>query len=250
VTITNSLIQTVPNRNNNMRFILIFLLITIFLNSCINRRSGKVKFINSGVVAQGDSIFLLNPLYTYGTFANEVTCCDWYKPSEKQIKIEQQWDSIQSAVINTYFVADFVMFGNRNSNYNQRTFKFIFKNGYKEETESDSISYVVTDFSWSVRDGKFEEAFKFLPDSVIMLSYQKPVAILTNRFRFFDISFRAAYASGTTGLQFVPLTNLIILKEGKIAYFRSYRRAVYYKKIERNPGFIYKFTVKLFDKLK
>jgi hypothetical protein len=216
-----------------MKRVLMVLLSFLFLNSCINRRTGKVKIINTGRVVKDNSIILLNPFYTYNTFANEITCCDWYKPSKKQIKIERLWDSIQHAVTKEYFVTDFEKYGGRNTNYNQRTFIFNFSGGHKEKTFSDSVSYVITHFAWYIRAGKIEEANKYLPDSIKMLSYKQPIGVFTNRFRIFDIPFRAAYISGVTDLQFIPETFLIILKDGEIAYFRGYRRSIKYKKIEK-----------------
>ncbi len=234
-----------------MRDIIFCILSLFFLQACfLPKRIGKVKSINNGAVVRGDSIILLNPFYIYATFANEITCCDWYKPSKKQIEIEAQWDSIQSAVVNKYFTTVFLEYGNRNSNYNIRPFVFKFPLGSTEKTKSDTISYIISSFSWNIRADKIEEAYKYLPDSVLALSYLQPVAILTNDFYFSDIPFRAAYASGSTGLQFRPETFLIILKDGKIAYFRGYRRSLMYRKIEKNPEFINKITHKLFDRLK
>jgi hypothetical protein len=238
------------NKVNEMKVFIIVFLTSLFLNSCINRRSGKIKSINGGNIARGDSIMLLNPFYTYNTFANEITCCDWYKPSKKQLEIEKQWDSIQYTVTEAFFAPDFVKYGSRNTNYNQRTFIFNFPWGHKEKTFSDSVSYILTHYAWNIRAGKIEEAIKYLSDSIRMLSYKQPLAIITNRFRIFDIPFRAAYISGVTDLQFIPETFLIILKDGKIEYFRGYRRSLKYRKIEKNPDFINKFTHKLFDKLK
>ena len=60
------------------------------LHSCISKRIGTVKTINTNQVQRGDSIIFLQPYYTYATFGNEITCCDWYKPSAKQIEIEKQ----------------------------------------------------------------------------------------------------------------------------------------------------------------
>jgi len=232
-----------------MKNVLMVLLSFLFLNSCVNRRTGKVKIINTGMVNRGDSIILLNPFYTYNTFANEITCCDWYKPSKKQLEIERQWDSIQYAVTKAFFAVDFVKYGSRNTVYNQRTFIFKFPWGHKEKTFSDSVSYIITHFAWNIRAGKMEEAIRYLSDSIRMLSYKQPIAIFTNRYKIFDIPFRAAYISGVTDLQFIPETFLIILKEGEIAYFRGYRKSMKYKKIENNPDFINKYTHKLFDKL-
>jgi hypothetical protein len=107
----------------------------------------------------------------------------------------------------------------------------------------------MSNFTWNIQAGKIEEAYKFLPDSILALSYRLPLMVLTNDFYFFDIPFRAAYITSSSGLQFVPKSFLILLKEGKIAYFRGYRRSLYYRKIEKNPEFINKFTQKLFDKL-
>jgi hypothetical protein len=233
-----------------MRNIVLFILGLSFLQGCfLPKRIGKVKSINNETVARGDSILFLNPFYTYGTFANEITCCDWYKPSERQIEIERQWDSIQSLVISKNFSTEILHFGNRNSNYNHRPFVFKFPFGSTEKIESDSISFLMASLSWSIRAGIDEEVYKFIPDSMFKWSINKPIALLTNHFYFFDVPFRAAYASGSTGLQFRPETFLIILKDGEIAYFRGYRRSLKYKKIEKNPEFINKFTQKLFDKL-
>jgi hypothetical protein len=107
----------------------------------------------------------------------------------------------------------------------------------------------MANLSWNIRAGKIKAAYKFIPDSIHEQSYFRPVALLTNHFYFTDVPFRADYASGSTGLLFRPETFLIILKDGEIAYFRGYRRSIKYKKIEKNPEFINKFTHKLFDRL-
>jgi predicted SnoaL-like aldol condensation-catalyzing enzyme len=239
----------VSNKVNEMKVIIIALLTLLFLNSCINRRSGKIKIINNRTIAKGDSIMLLNPFYTYTTFANEITCCDWYKPSKRQIELEENWDSIQLRVVNKYLTTDYFNYGIRNSNYNIRPFIFKFLIGSTKDRKSDSISYIMSNFSWNIRAGNIEEAYKFLPDSIKKLSYLQPIVVLTNHFHIYDIPFRAAYISGVTDLQFIPETFLIILKDGEIAYFRGYRRSIKYKKLEKNPEFINKFTHKLFDKL-
>jgi hypothetical protein len=233
-----------------MRNIIIVLFLLVLLDSCLPKRVGKVKIINNGTIVRGDSIILLNPFYTYGTFANEITCCDWYKPSERQVEIERQWDSIQSLVVRKYFSTELLKYGNRNSHYNHRPFVFKFLLGSTEKIESDSISFIMTSLSWNIRAGKIQEAYNFLPDSIVKLSYHLPVVVITNDFYFFDIPFRAAYISSSTGLQFSPEVFIVIIKEGKVVYFRGYRKSLYYKKVEKNPDFIGRFTHKLFDKLR
>lgn len=221
----------------------------ITLISCIPKRIGKVKKIYTGQVQRGDSIILLQPYYTYATFANEITCCDWYKPSEKQLEIEKQWDSILYSVLQYYFESSKVKYGTRNEYYDIRPFKFKFTLGTTKDIMSDSISYIMSLFSWNIRAGNLQKAFAYLPDSILNLSYKRPLAILTNEFYFYDIDFQAHYASGSTGLQFRPESFIVILKNGNIQYFRGYRKGIAYHKVLKNPSFIDKFTIKLLDKL-
>ena len=149
-----------------------------------------------------------------------------------------------------YFTPTLLKYGNRNKQYNTRPFKFKFLLGGPIETKSDSISYIMSLFSWNIRAGNLQEAFTYLPDTIKSLSYNHSVAIITIQFYFYEVDFQADHASGSTGLQLIPNCILVVLKNGTIQYFRVYRKGIACHKFLRDPNKINKFTRKLFDKLK
>jgi len=218
---------------------------------CLPTRIGKIKTINTGELKRGDSIIFIGPAYTYDPFGSPISGSIWDKHTSRQKAFEEIWDSAQIESININFDKISQRINRDFETYSIRRFNFkVGLLGKYEKIKGDSISWLLSKFTWHTRDGKPDSAFKYLPDSIYNLSYTYPIVIITNNFFFFEKGFVSGYAEGSTGLRIVLSLICTVLKNGKIIYYRSYRKAFPYFKIIDDKEKLISINQKLFDKLK
>lgn len=231
-------------------YFLSYLLCILIWSSCIPTRVGKVKLISTDKLIKGESVYFVRPFYTYATFGNSFTCAACTEKTEQQIYFEHVWDSIQYNVANKFFTAKKVIYGKRGEKQEVRPFRFKILLGGPEEINADTTSYMLAKFTWNIRAGKKEEAMKYIPDTLLQLSNSKPVLIITNDFHFYEMEFQSYYASGTTGMNFIPDCLLVVLYKEEIQYFRGFRKRYKLEKVFNNHSIIENITLQIFDKIK
>jgi hypothetical protein len=219
--------------------LLIISFLVLLCTSCISRRLGKTKLINSEVIKKTDSVIFIRPFYSYGIFGNQISGGGGNEKRNEQTQFEFLWDSIQQESVKSIFKAEYKSFGIRGQAYDERPFNF---------RQVIGIKYMKAD-TWNIRAGKKNEAMQYLPVLLKEMSYDKPVIIITNAFEFYEIEFQAYYASGSTGLNFIPDCLVAIVYKGEIQYYRNYTRRYKFERIQKNPKIIYEMTLNLFDKV-
>jgi hypothetical protein len=228
--------------------LLIISFLVLLCTSCISRRLGKTKLINSEVIKKTDSVIFIRPFYSYGIFGNQISGGGGNEKRNEQTQFEFLWDSIQQESVKSIFKAEYKSFGIRGQAYDERPFNFRQVIGIKY-MKADTSSYLLSRFTWNIRAGKKNEAMQYLPVLLKEMSYDKPVIIITNAFEFYEIEFQAYYASGSTGLNFIPDCLVAIVYKGEIQYYRNYTRRYKFERIQKNPKIIYEMTLNLFDKV-
>jgi hypothetical protein len=232
-----------------MKAFLFIVCIAASLASCVPTRVGKVKLVNTGELKKGDSVLVVLPFYTYATESNSFSLSKWDGPTEQMTAFENRWDSVQLSVVSRYFKPKVFEYGYRHAYWGVRPFRFKVLLGGTEEVKSDTASWQLSNFTWNLRAGDTKKAFEFLPDTLLQLSYNKPVVIFTNDFFFFERSFQAGFASGTTGLNVIPNCVITILINGEPSYVRSYRKNSKAEKLLNNSRRVENVNLKLFDKM-
>lgn len=226
-----------------------FLISFSFLQGCLPTRVGKVKSITTGAISLGDSLVFVTPAYTYTPFGNHISGSRWDKPRRRQLALEQRWDSVQFEVFQKRFRISKHDLHRDIRTYEMRSFKFRVFLGTSESVKADSISWLLSKFTWHMRAAQPDSAKRYLPQPIHDLSFSRPVVIITNDFDFYEKQFVSGYAVGSTGLQFVPDMICAILKNGQVIYFRSYRKRFQYFKIIDDRNRLIAINEKLLDKL-
>ena len=229
------------------KYISIFLLF-ITISSChiVQRRSGKVKYINTGEVLKGDSMLLVPLNFSWNIYLVRDSARRNF-PSKYDFDFTENWEKHQINVLRNYFFVNPLEFGNPDSLYKRRRRDTSLILGYPTLT-SNLVSYKYIQFVHGINGNQLDEAFSFLPDTILKLSDSLPILILTNYYGFFIGQFMAGYAEGSTGLVFSPDMHCAIIKNRKVVYYRNYDKKFSYRRFMRN-GFTEKVTHKLFDKL-
>ena len=217
---------------------------------CIPTRLGKVKLINSGEIRKGDSVLFLSPVYTYDPFGSPISGSIWDKHTSRQKVFEEKWDSAQIQAMHDNFKILKLSTNRDLKTYQIRRFKYKVLIGTSRDMKADSISWLLTKFTWHINANQPDSAFHYLPDSILHLSFAKPTAIITNDLFFYDKDFFSGYARGSTGLQMSVDMRCSILKNGKVIYFRTYGKRYHYFKIIDDKEKLISINQKLFDKLK
>jgi len=230
-------------------YIFILSTLSFAIGSCIPTRLGKVNEISTGEIKKGDSVIYVAPVFAFATFGNSITGSKWDKPTKLQIDWENTWDSLQRVVTNEYLNAKHHQLAFDRRSYKVRPFKFKVLLGNTTEVKSDSLSWLLSKYTWLIRLGLQDSAKAFLPDSIAALSYTKPVLIISNDFYFYEKSFFSGYAEGSTGLNVIPAMNIAIISKENVIYFRTYRKRFKYMKIKDDPQQIMNIHRKLFDKI-
>jgi hypothetical protein len=230
------------------KFGVLFIAISCSLSAChiLQRRSGRVKYINTSHVVKGDSIFLVPSSFLWHKYLRRDSI-RWYMPGGEDFKMIKDWETAQTNTIKNFFIISPYFFGSPDSLYKERKLSPHLKSGYPTAL-SNLSSYNFMQFMHGVNNNQQDIAFKFIVDSIRELSYSLPVLIVTNHFWFYYAQFIGGYAQGGTGLIFSPGLHVVILKNDKVVYYRNYDKKYSYDRFMKK-GFTEKVTRKLFDKL-
>jgi hypothetical protein len=228
--------------------IVIMIIFSLFLKSCfLPNRVGKVKKIITEHITKHDSVFMIPVSYTYHNYL--YSSYRRWRPDSDDLAYEKAWDNLQYGILQEYFKVERIETGPKDSLFKFRPFKFRILLGGTEDALSNLVDYNISQFTWNIRAGRTDTAFSFLPDTLLILSFQKPVVIFTNDFYFFGANFQAGFAQGDTGIQMLAHFLIVILSKGKITYYRNYRNSYSFNRLERKPHLKEKIVHKLFDKL-
>jgi hypothetical protein len=225
----------------------LFILLLVSLYGCmLPTRLGKVKKINTNQIKIGDSITMIPVSFTYFNYLH--SSYRRWRPDKDDLAYENLWDSVQYSVLQEYFSVRRIDIGPKDSLFKFRPFNFKLLLGGPYQTLSNLNDYNLSLFTWNIRAGRTEKAFEFLPDTVHKISLEMPVVIFTNDFFFYGSTFQAGYATGGTGLMFIPDCLMAIVFKNKIIYYRNFSKRYSFKRFEKDEHFKAKVTRKLFDK--
>jgi hypothetical protein len=229
------------------RNIVLFFLFSLIISCWVPKRVGKVKKVTTENITKNDSVFMIPVSYTYFNYL--YSSYRRWRPDPDDLAYEYKWDKLQHEVLQQYFPVERIDTGPKDSLFRFRPFKFKVLLGGTEKSLSSLVDHNISQFTWNIRAGKPDTGFRYLPDTIKKLSFQKPVVILTNRFYFFGGNFQAGFAQGGTGIRTILDFHVIILSKGEIVYFRNYSNDYSYDRLERKPHLKEKIVHKLFDKL-
>jgi hypothetical protein len=236
------------NYNKYMPRFIMSLLVCFSLVSCfIPNRVGKVKKITTENISKNDIVFMIPVSYTYKNYL--YNSYRRWRPDPDDLAYEKVWDSLQYGILQEYFKVERIDTGPKDSLFRKRPFKFRILLGGTEYARSNLVDYNISQFTWNIRAGKPDTGFNYLPDTLGKLSYQKPVVIFTNDFYFYGANFQAGFAQGGTGIRVLLDFLVVILSQGKVAYYRNFSTSYSFDRLERKPHLKEKIVHKLFDKL-
>jgi hypothetical protein len=230
-----------------LRIIITCFTASFFVACWVPKRVGKVKKITTENISKNDSVFMIPVSFTYKNYL--YNSYRRWRPDPDDLAYERAWDSLQYGILQKYFKVERMDTGPKDSLFRKRPFKFKILLGGTEYARSNLVDYNISQFTWNIRAAKPDTGFAFLPDTLYMLSYQKPVVIFTNDFYFYGANFQAGFAQGGTGIQILAHFLVVILSKGEIAYYRNYRNSYSFARLERKPHIKEKIVHKLFDKL-
>jgi len=229
------------------RNILLFSVTSLLVSCFVPKRVGKVKKVTTENISKHDSVFMIPVSYTYHTYLH--SSYRRWRPDSNDLAYEYRWDKLQHDVLQQYFPVIRINTGPKDSLFRFRPFKFKILLGGTEASLSSLVDYNISQFSWNIRAARPDTGFRYLPDSIKKLSFQKPVVIFTNNFYFYGANFQAGFAQGGTGIQMLAHFLIVILSKGEVVYYRNYRNSYSYDRLERKPHLKAKIVHKLFDKL-
>jgi len=219
------------------------------LSSCFFNKGIHINKLRDNQVKKMDSVIFVLPFYDYVRSGNPYfTVHLGTEPSAFQKAFSDSWDSVQLKVLENCFKVNLFMYSKRWENYAERSFGV--KWGVTSYVFSDTSSFIMALFTSRLRKGKIEEAFSYLPDTLLALSSQNPVVIITNGFFLYNISFAVGLGEDNTGVNFVPTIDAVILKNRKVVYFKRLKKRFMFGKIKDNPQKMLEINQELFDKLK